>query len=123
MPTHSQASPITTGLRVFTCGHSFHIWIPDILTELVKAAGICDYQTVGTSSIGGSLALQHWDVPEEKNKAKHVLRAGAVDVLTLSCMSGPDECIRGFAKLAVAHNLDVRVTLQELWLPKDRFPF
>ena len=121
--THPQTGPITNGLRVFTCGHSFHVWMPDILTELVKAAGIHGHQAIGLSSIGGSRAIQHWDVPEETNKAKAALTAGTVDVLTLSCFSGPDEGIRNFAKLAVAHNPNIRVTLQELWLPEDRFPF
>ena len=25
------AAPITKGQRVFTCGHSFHVWVPAIL--------------------------------------------------------------------------------------------
>ncbi len=29
-----QAAPITHGLRVFTCGHSFHSWIPGILSDM-----------------------------------------------------------------------------------------
>jgi hypothetical protein len=73
--------------------------------------------------IGGSRAIQHWDVPEEQNEAKRALCAGKVDVLTLSCMTQPDDGISKFAKLAIEHNPNVRVTLQELWLPEDRFPF
>jgi len=38
-------------------------------------------------------------------------------------MTHPDEGIGKFAHLAVAHNPNVRVTLQELWLPEDHFPF
>ena len=115
--------PSVKGQHLFTCGHSFHVWIAEILADMAKGAGISDHRVVGTSSIGGSRAIQHWDVPEEQNEAKRALRAGIVDVLTLSCMSGPDEGIRKFAKLAVEHNPDVRVTVQELWLPEDRFPF
>jgi hypothetical protein len=111
------------GQRVFTCGHSFHFWVADILADLAQGTGIKGHQTVGTSMIGGSRAIQHWDVPDEKNEAKKALRAGSVDVLTLSCMTQPDEGIGKFAKLAVEHNPNVRVTLQELWLPEDRFPF
>lgn len=111
------------GLRVFTCGHSFHYWIVGILSDMAKAAGISDHRAAGLSSIGGSRVIQHWDVPEEQNQAKKSLRAGNVDVLTLTCMTQPDEGIGKFAKLAAAHNPNVRVTLQELWLPEDRFPF
>ena len=118
-----QTKPITQGQRVFTCGHSFHFWVPPLVAEMAHAAGITNHVVAGVSSIGASPALAHWKVPDDKNHAKAALTAGKVDVLTLSCMSGPDEGIRNFAKLAVAHNLNVRVTLQELWLPEDRFPF
>lgn len=113
----------TQGQRVFTCGHSFHYWVAGLLSELAQGAGIDGHQAVGTSVIGGSRAIQHWDVPEEQNTAKKALRAGQVDVLTLSSMTRPDDGIAHFARLAVAHNPRVRVTLQELWLPEDRFPF
>ncbi len=111
------------GVRLFTCGHSFHWWVGPILEELAASAGIAGHRTVGCSSIGGSRTIQHWEVPEEKNEVKKALRAGAVDVLTLACMTHPDEGIRLFAELAAEHNPQVRVTLQELWLPEDRFPF
>jgi hypothetical protein len=111
------------GLRVFTCGHSFHAWTGEMLAEMAQAAGIRDHRQVGVSAIGRSLAIQHWDVPIEQNEARKALRAGGVDVLTLSCMTRPDEGIRKFAELAAAHNPEARVTLQELWLPEDRFPF
>jgi hypothetical protein len=94
-----------------------------MLKSLAQGAGISGHQVVGTSSIGASRAIQHWNVPEDRNEAKKALRAGVVDVLTLSCMAQPDEGIGNFAKLAVEHNPNVRVTLQELWLPEDRFPF
>lgn len=118
----SESAPCA-GLRVFTCGHSFHYWVADLLAELAGAAGITGHRVAGVSVIGGSRAIQHWEVPDEENAAKRALRAGAVDVLTLSCMSGPDEGIGLFARLAAAHNPNVRVLLQELWLPEDRFPF
>ena len=107
------------GQRVFTCGHSFHVWVADILVDMAKGAGLDDHRAVGTSSIGGSTVLQHWDVPEEQNEAKQALRAGQVDVLTLSPIWLPDEGIARFASLALAHNPNVRVTVQEYWLPND----
>ena len=123
MSNQSLTPPLTRGQRVFTCGHSFHHWVADALADVARSAGISDHRVVGTSVIGGSRAIQHWDVPDAQNQAKQALRAGAVDVLTLSCMTQPDDGIRQFARLAVAHNPNVRVTLQELWLPEDRFPF
>ena len=114
---------ITQGQRLFTCGHSFHAWVGEYMVGMAKMAGISGHDQLGTSMIGGSRAVQHWDVPEKQNEAKTALRSGNVDVLTLSCMSRPDEGIGQFAKLAVRHSPTVRVTLQELWLPEDRFPF
>ncbi len=124
MPSTQQSkTSAPKGLRIFTCGHSFHAWVPPLLEDLAKSAGISGHQTVGVSSLGGSRAIDHWEVPEEENLAKKALRAGEVDVLTLSCMSGPDEGIGKFARLAFEHNPSARVNLQELWLPEDRFPF
>lgn len=94
-----------------------------MLADLASGSGLAGHLTVGVSSIGASRAIQHWDVPEQQNEAKKALRSGSVDVLTLSCITRPDEGIRKFAMLAVEHNPAVRITLQELWLPEDRFPF
>ncbi len=58
------------GLRIFTCGHSFHTWMPPILAEMAKAAGIEGHETVGISYIGGCTVLQHWQL--ENNPAKEV---------------------------------------------------
>lgn len=115
---------LTEGLRVFTCGHSFHATvIPEILGEIALSANLKKHAQVGVSMIGGSRAIQHFQVPDEKNKAKAALIAGDVDVLTLSCMEHPDEGIAKFAKLAVEHNPNIRITLQELWVPEDHWPF
>lgn len=116
------ATPLTMGQRVFTAGNSFHAWfIAPILQDLANGAGIKDHEIVGVSKIGGSRAIQHWEVPEEKNEAKAALRAGKVDVLTLACMLQPDDGIDKFAELALAHNPNVRVVLQEFWIPWDKF--
>src|SRR5690242_4307920 len=66
--------PITKGQRVFTCAHSFHYFMPLILPDMARGAGIKDHETAGLSSIGGSRVIQHWDVPEDKNKAKQLLK-------------------------------------------------
>ena len=116
-----QASPMVRGQRVFTCAHSFHGFVYPILGEMAKAAGIKDHQSVGSSRIGGSRVIQHWDVAEEKNEAKAALRAGKVDVLTLSPIWLPDEGIEKFARLGFEHNPEIRVTVQEFWLPNDTY--
>jgi hypothetical protein len=113
--------PVARGQRVFTCGHSFHVFAHRIVEEMAKSAGITDHQSIGLSSIGGSRVIQHWDVPEEKNQAKAALRSGKVDVLTLSPIWLPDDGIEKFAALGLAHNPDLRITVHEYWLPNDTY--
>ncbi|WP_157369433.1 hypothetical protein [Zavarzinella formosa] len=111
--------PITKGQRVFTCGHSFHVWVPGIVADLAKQAKIPDHAQLGVSSIGGSRVIQHWDIAEEKNKAKEALKTGKVDVLTLSPIFLPDPGLENFTKLAVEHNKDIRILVQPIWLRWD----
>lgn len=117
----SQTTPVDRGQRVFTCGHSFHVFVPGILADMAKGAGIKDHKVVDISSIGGSKVIQHWNVADEKNRAKQALRDGKVDVLTLAPIHLPDEGIERFAKLALEHNPKVRITVQEFWLPFDYY--
>lgn len=95
----SLAEPIASGQHVFTCGHSFHVWVPGIVADLAKKAGIEAHQQLGVSSIGGSRVIQHWDIPDDKNKAKETLAIGKVDVLTLSPIFLPDPGIENFTTL------------------------
>lgn len=120
-PSRAVAKPITDGLRVFTCGHSFHVWVVRMLMDLAEKAGIKNHRVAGVSGIGGSRVVQHWDVPDDKNAAKKSLAAGEVDVLTLSPIWLPDAGIENFAKLAVEHNPNIRITVQEFWLPNDTY--
>jgi hypothetical protein len=109
------------GQRVLSAGHSFHVFVPGILKDLAQGAQIKDHAQVDVSSIGGSRVIQHWDVAEEKNKAKTALKTGKVDVFTLSPIYLPDEGIANFTRLALEHNPQIRVTIQEFWLPYDSF--
>lgn len=109
------------GLRVLTCGHSFHVWVVPMLTELAKNAGITGHQVAGVSSIGGSTVSKHWQVVDEKNIAKPALREGKADVLTLAPIWLPDPGIENFATLAVQGNPNIRITVQEYWLPNDEY--
>jgi len=114
------ASPKEKGLRVFSCGHSFHMFIPPMLNEMAHSAGI-DHKIAGGSSKGGSQVIQHWTMPDEQFKTKPALRAGEVDVLTLAPIWMPDPGIENFAKLAFEHNKNIRITVQEFWLPNDTY--
>src|ERR1019366_4346148 len=113
------AEPITKGQRVFTCGDSFPVWVPGIVTELCKKAGIEGHVQIGVSSIGGSKVIQHWNKPDDKNNAKEALKTGKVDVLTLSPIFFPDAGIENFTKLALEHNKDIRIVVQPIWLRWD----
>ncbi|MDB6076057.1 MAG: hypothetical protein JWO89_3697 [Verrucomicrobiaceae bacterium] len=115
------AEPATKGLRVFTCAHSFHAFVYPLLTEMAKGAGITDHQPVGISSIGGSRVIQHWEANDPKHQAKEALTTGKVDVLTLSPIWLPDEGIEKFAALGLEHNPNIRVTVNEFWLPNDEY--
>ncbi|MGD0089642.1 MAG: hypothetical protein ABSE73_06950 [Planctomycetota bacterium] len=115
------AEPVTKGMRVFYCSHSFHVFMPAILQEMLEAAGIKDQVKVGQSSIGGSKAIQHWNVPDEKNQVKPALREGKVDLLSLAVVHLPDEGLENFTKLALEHNPNIRITVQEFWLRWDIF--
>ena len=84
-------------------------------------ANIEGHEQVGLSSIGGSQVIRHWDLPDDKNKAKEALKTGKVEVLTLSPIYLPDEGIEKFASLALEHNPDIRITVQEFWLPFDLY--
>jgi len=119
--TDAAATPLPKGLRIFTCAHSFHGFVPPLLAEMAKSAGIAGHETVGISSIGGSRVIQHWDAPDDKFGTKAALTAGKVDVLTLSPIWLPDEGIEKFARLAVEHNPDIRITVQEFWMPNDEY--
>lgn len=115
------SKPIEKGQRVFTAGHSFLMFMPPILRDMAQAAGIKDHVQVGTQPIGGSRVVQHWNLPDDKNKAKEALKTGKVDVLTLSPIYLPDEGIDNFTKLALEHNPAIRITVQEFWLPFDAY--
>jgi hypothetical protein len=115
----AEPTPTPKGQRVFSAGHSFHMFVPGILKELATAAEIKDHAQVGTQGIGGSRVIQHWNLADDKNKVKPALKEGKIDVLTLSPIFHPDEGIDHLTKLALEHNPNVRVLVQAFWLPFD----
>jgi hypothetical protein len=116
----AQSDPKPAGLRVFFTGHSFHMFVPRNFEQVVKAAGIDGHQTVGTQSIGGSRVSQHWDLPDERNKAKPALASGQVDVFTMAAhLEIPDQGITNFVELGLKHNPKMRFLVQASWFPYD----
>ena len=111
-----EAAP-PAGLKVLTAGHSFHVWMPPLVAEMAKAAGIQGHEQLAISSIGGSKVIQHWDLPPEKNKARPVLEAGKADLFTMAPTFLPDPGIENFTKLGLEHNPKIRFTLQQNWVP------
>ncbi len=115
------STPVAKGQRLFAAHHSYFLPVPPILTDIAVAGGYPDQVFVGTNYIGGSKSLYHWNVKDENNKAKDALKAGAVDVLILTPVYLPDEGIEKFARYGLEHNPDIRVTVQEFWLPYDEY--
>lgn len=115
------AGPIAKGQRMFTCAHSFHAFVYGLVAEMAKQAGIPDHESAGFSGIGGSRVIQHWEKEDDKHQAKAVVGSGKVDVLTLSPIWLPDEGIDNFAKLGFEHNPNIRILVQEYWMPNDTY--
>ncbi len=113
--TKQDAAAAPKGLRVFVCGHSLHWYIPTPLGELAAAAGIKGHQLVGRQSLGASKTLQHWNLPEGRNKAKQALKTGNVDVFTMSPIQFPDAGVENFVQLGLEHNPAMRFTVQISW--------
>jgi hypothetical protein len=111
------AESTPAGLKVLSAGHSFHVWMPPLVAEMAKAAGIQGHEQLAISSIGGSKVIQHWDLPTEKNKAKPVLEAGQADLFTMAPTFLPDPGIENFTQLGLKHNPKIRFTLQQNWVP------
>lgn len=108
------------GLRVFYTGHSFHMFVPQLVEQLVKSSGIQGHKLAGTQSIGGSRVIQHWDLAEDKNKAKPALAGGQVDVFTMAAhLAIPDDGITKFTELGLEHNPNLRLLVQASWFPYD----
>ena len=108
------------GLRVFYTGHSFHMFVPRRVEQMVTAAKIEKHKLVGTQGIGGSRVYQHWDLADDKNKAKRALASGEVDVFTMAAhLTVPDRGITSFTELGLKHNPKLRLLVQASWYPFD----
>jgi hypothetical protein len=118
--TAEDAKSPPAGQRVFYTGHSFHMFVPPRVEQLVKSAKIQGHKLVGTQGIGGSRVIQHWDLADDKNKAKPALASGEVDVFTMAAhLQIPDEGITKFTQLGLKHNPNLRLLVQASWYPFD----
>jgi hypothetical protein len=109
------------GQRVFYTGHSFHMFVPPRVEQLVKSAGIEGHKLAGMQGIGGSRVIQHWDLEDAKNKAKPALERGDVDVFTMAAhLQVPDPGIDHFTELGLKHNPQLRLLVQASWMPFDQ---
>jgi len=111
------------GQRIFYTGHSFHMFVPAMIDQIVKTTDIKGHKLAGTQGIGGSKVIQHWDLADDKNKAKPALISGQVDVFTMAPhLMIPDDGISNFVKLGLEHNPDMRFVIQCSWYPFDVAP-
>ena len=117
--TKAPSAPVTKGVAIFACHHSYFAPIPSILTELARAGGYPDQRIIGDSYIGGSKSIQHWNIPDAANKAKAALIGAKVDVLILTPVYLPDDGIEKFAQLGFEHNPGIRVIVMQAWAPFD----
>lgn len=112
---------VPKGYKIQYVGHSFHQFLPTPMATLAKEAGIKGHVTLGFDMLPASYPCQHWN--KNPNKVKERLNAGQVDLLTLASREiAPDPCIPKFAKLAYDHNKNIRVMVQETWLPVSADP-
>lgn len=58
------------GVRVYSCGNSFHGFVPGMLKEIAVAAGIAGHEIVGTLMIGAAKVLKHWNFKDGENQAR-----------------------------------------------------
>jgi hypothetical protein len=114
----SSAATPPKGQTVYSAGHSFHVFMPGILTEIAKSAGIEGHKQVGLSSIGGSYTHQHW-AKEGDQAAKVVVPREKPDVFTIAPIYLPDDGIENFVRLCAEETPQTRVLIQEFWLPFD----
>jgi hypothetical protein len=120
LPAASAEEPTLKGQRIFICGHSFHVPIAAPLQEIAELADITDQKLLGTQFLGGSTVSKHWNLSDDRDKARKAVRTGDVDVLTLSPKGIlPDEGIDKFTDLALEYNTGARVFVQESWASFD----
>ena len=77
------------GRKVFVTGHSFHVPSARPFDQIARSAGIDGHSLSGIQGIGGSSVTKHWDLPDDRDKARRAIKAGEVDVLTVAPFHTP----------------------------------
>ncbi|HET9949638.1 MAG TPA: hypothetical protein VFQ22_11995 [Longimicrobiales bacterium] len=125
------ARPIVEGQKSVMATHSFNVFIgpnlrtgePGPLAALAAEAELEGHEALAVQMIGGSTPMQHWnegDGDDTKNRAKVALRAGGVDVLTMSPNAiMPEEGIDLFADFLMETNPEARLLVQHSWSAWD----
>ena len=123
------AQPIVEGQQYFMATHSFNVFVgprrdgAGSLAALAAEAGKLGHQNLGVQMIGGSTPMQHWrqgNGDDTKNLAKVGLRAGGVDVFTMSPNATmPEEGIDLFGDLMIETNPEGRILVQHSWSAWD----
>src|SRR4051812_21159089 len=110
------------GQKVFVTGHSFHVPSARPFDQIARSAGIDGHTLSGIQGIGGSSVTKHWDLPDDRDKARKAIKAGEGDVLTVAPFHTPlpDPAIDKFTALLLEHNPKGRVVVQASWVPMDR---
>ncbi|MSO45909.1 MAG: hypothetical protein EXQ59_03970 [Acidobacteria bacterium] len=140
MPTVAQRSEVAAaataqvdrGQAIVMATHSFNVFIgpnrraendPGPLAKLAAETGKRGHQTLAVQMIGGSTPMQHWSQgsgDDTKNIAKAALRAGGVDVFTMSPNARmPEEGIDLFGDLVRQTNPNARILVQASWSAWD----
>lgn len=112
-PGDAKSAP-PAGQRMFYASHSLMWEVPDVLAEMVKAAGINGH-TVAIQRMGFSRTQQFWDQPEAQSQAKQALKTGEIDDFVMSPMDMPDQGVEEFVKLGVQNNPRMRFFVQNNW--------
>jgi hypothetical protein len=121
------ASPVAEGQRYFMATDGVGAFIgpgrqtgdPGPLAALAREAVLEGHERVGVQLIDGSTPMQHWSEgggDDSRNLAKVALRAGGIDILTLSPRSTvPEQGIDLFADLMLETNPEGRLLVQSSW--------
>ena len=133
----AETTAIDSGQKYVMATHSFNVFIgprtnlltgettPGPLDLLAEEAGKTGHENLAVQMIGGSTPMQHWNQgngDDSRNIAKVALRAGGVDVFTMSPNAiMPEEGIDLFGDLMIETNPEGRILVQSSWAGWDGY--
>ncbi|MFC1493951.1 DUF3237 domain-containing protein [Thermodesulfobacteriota bacterium] len=111
----AQSGNAPEGKSTFYASHSLMWDMPPVLTEVAESYGIKGHKVLGIQRLGVSRTSQHWDLPDNQNQAKKILKEGNADAFVMSPIGMPDQGIDSFVKLGLEHNPDTKFYIQISW--------